>query len=100
MPSALAREARRVGIDITTTPEAWLLGASDQDQLMFATAQSRVMVTGDADFAGLHARVSIHCGIVYFPGGRRRPIGELVESLRLVHASYTDEEMVGRLEYL
>jgi len=38
-------------------------------------------------------------GIVYFPGGRRS-IGEMVESLRLIHAVYTAEEMVGRLEYL
>ena len=49
---------------------------------------------------GLHHRVETHNGIAYFPGGRRRSIGEIVEMLVLLHASYTAEEMVGRLEWL
>jgi hypothetical protein len=58
-----------------------------------------VVVTEDSDFANLHYRVETHCGIAYFPRGRRS-IGEIVEMLRLIHASYSAEEMVGRLEWL
>jgi hypothetical protein len=57
------------------------------------------MVTEDVDFVELHYASVEHSGIVIFLGPRW-PIGELVESLRLVHAAYTAEEMVGRLEYL
>jgi hypothetical protein len=53
----------------------------------------------DADFRDLHYQAQPHSGIVYFPGGRRS-IGELVESLVLVHGTYTAEEMVGRLEWM
>ena len=62
--------------------------------------QGRVIVTIDADYVELHRRSQDHCGIGFFPGGRRRSVGEMVESLRLIHAVYTAEEMVGRLEYL
>ena len=100
MPGALARELRRLGIDVETTPEAGLLGASDEAHLAHARRHGRVVVTDDADFAGLHYRhlTSGHSGIVFFPGGRR-PIGQMVELLRLVYETYTAEEMVGRLEY-
>lgn len=75
------------------------MGASDQSHLLHAQAHGRVVVTDDADYKTLHLQIPTHSGIVYFPGGRR-PIGELIESLRLIHATYTAEEMVGRLEYL
>lgn len=75
------------------------MGASDQSHLVHASANVRVTVTIDADYVDLHHNGHPHCGIVFFPGGRR-PIGEMVESLRVVHAVYTAEEMVGRLEYL
>lgn len=70
--------------------------ASDLEHLEHA----RVVVTLDADFAGLHHHVETHSGIAYFPVGRRRSIGEVVEMLVLLHATYTAEEMVGRLEWL
>jgi len=98
MPRAVARELRRRGIDVETTPEAGLLGAPDQAHLAHAQAQGRVVVTEDSDFADLHHRVQTHSGIVYFSGPRS--IGEMVELLTLVHATYTAEEMVGRLEWL
>jgi predicted nuclease of predicted toxin-antitoxin system len=97
--SALAQALRRHGIDVETTPEAGLIGASDEAHLLHAQAHTRVVVTDDADFKTLHLRIPSHSGIVYFPGGRRS-IGEQVEALRLIHAVFTAEEMVGRLEYL
>jgi predicted nuclease of predicted toxin-antitoxin system len=98
MPGVVARELRRLGIDAETTHEAGLLGASDRAHLAHARAHGRVVVTEDADYRDLHDQGEPHSGIVYFPGGHR-PIGELVESLRLVYESYSAEEMVGRLEY-
>lgn len=99
MSNAVAREVRRHGIDVERTAEAGLLGASDLAHLLHAQATRRVVVTEDSDFANLHAVVETHHGIVHFPRGQRS-IGEIVGSLIFVHASYTAEEMVGRLEWM
>jgi predicted nuclease of predicted toxin-antitoxin system len=99
MPGAVARALRGIGIDVETTPDAGLLGAPDHVHLSHAHADGRVVVTDDSDFAGLHNHNQTHSGIAYFPGGRRS-VGEIVEMLVLLHATYTAEEMVGRLEWL
>jgi predicted nuclease of predicted toxin-antitoxin system len=99
MPGAVARALRGFHIEVETTREAGLMGASDEAHLVHAAAHARVTVTIDADYVDLHYAGQAHCGIVFFPRGRR-PVGEMVESLRLVHAVFTAEEMVGRLEYL
>ena len=51
---AIAEALRRRGIDVTTTPEARLLGATDEEQLAFAISQERVIFTQDDDFLALH----------------------------------------------
>ena len=99
MSHAAARELRRRGIDVETTIDAGLLSATDDVQLSYAHAHGRVMVTSDVDFRRLHNAHHPHSGIAYFPGGRRS-VGEIVEMLVLLHACYTSEEMVGRLEWL
>jgi predicted nuclease of predicted toxin-antitoxin system len=99
MSNAVARALRRLGIDVETTAEAGLIAASDRAHLTHARANGRVTVTLDEDFAQLHYEVQLHSGIVYFPHGRQS-IGEIVESLLLVHAAFSAEEMVGRLEWM
>jgi predicted nuclease of predicted toxin-antitoxin system len=47
---------KRRGIDVTTTPEARLLGAIDEEQLAFAISQGRVIFTQDDDFLAIHQR--------------------------------------------
>jgi predicted nuclease of predicted toxin-antitoxin system len=49
IPAAVAEGLRRRSIDVTTTAEAGLLGATDEAQLAFARDQGRVIVTQDAD---------------------------------------------------
>ena len=100
MSNDVARELRRWNINVETTVDAGLQHAPDSVNLVHAHNRGRVVVTMDADFAELHTVTQEHSGIVYFPGKRRRSIGEIVESLRLIHSAFTAEEMVGRLEYL
>ena len=99
MSNDVARALRRVGIDVETTLDAGLIGAPDPVHLIHAHAHGRVVVTEDADYTGLHRAGHVHSGIAYFPGGRRS-VGEIVEMLVLLHATYTAEEMIGRLEWL
>src|SRR5271166_3170551 len=49
----VAEGLRRYGIDVTTTPEANLRGASDDEQLRFAVSQGRAFFTQDKDFLRL-----------------------------------------------
>src|SRR5438552_4830896 len=49
-PTALAAGLRRRGVDVTTTPEAGLLHASDEEHLAFAQREVRVLFTQDEDF--------------------------------------------------
>lgn len=41
---------RQRGVDVVTTPESGMLGASDEEHLRRASAEGRVMVTQDDDF--------------------------------------------------
>jgi Domain of unknown function (DUF5615) len=96
---SVARELRRLGIDVETTVEARLIGAPDHVHLAHAHAEGRVIVTEDVDYRRLHDAGQAHSGIAYFPSGRPS-IGEIVEMLTLLNDVYDPEEMLGRLEYI
>jgi predicted nuclease of predicted toxin-antitoxin system len=95
----IAAGLRLHGIDLTTTTEAGLLRASDEDQLRFATSQGRVIVTHDADFLRLHAAGARHAGIVYCPP-QTRSLGEQIRLLVQIWELLDAAEMLGRVEYL
>lgn len=50
---AIASGLRRRGIDVTTSGEAGLIGASDNEQLQYARREGRVIVSQDTDFKTL-----------------------------------------------
>jgi predicted nuclease of predicted toxin-antitoxin system len=97
--AALAAALRLRNIDVTTTNDARLAGASDHAQLSFAEAAGRVIVTQDDDFLRLHAAVVGHAGIV-FCLTEHRNIGKLVRGLTLIHDVLLPEEMHSRVEYI
>ena len=74
---AVASALRRRGIDVTTAVDATLIGADDVDQLRFAIAQQRVVVTHDDDFTRIHAEGIEHAGICYCHKDKHS-IGELM----------------------
>lgn len=47
---AVAHGLRQYGIDVTTTPEVGLVGATDKEQIAFAIATGQVLFTQDKDF--------------------------------------------------
>jgi predicted nuclease of predicted toxin-antitoxin system len=99
MPSTIARELRRQGVDVVTTGEAGLLGTPDTAQLAHAHATGRVMVTQDKDFLRLNDEGVNHSGIAYSRHGTRT-IGQLVAALIRIHRSLDAERMVDWVEYL
>jgi predicted nuclease of predicted toxin-antitoxin system len=99
MHEAVALGLRLRSIDVTTTAEARLLGASDEEQLRFAISQQRILVTRDHDFVALSATVEQHPGIVFARQGRR-VIGTTVLALARLHRTQTAEQMINRMEFL
>jgi predicted nuclease of predicted toxin-antitoxin system len=96
---AIARALRQRSIDVITTGEAGLLGASDVQHLARAHAEGRVLVTQDDDFLALHHEQQPHAGIVYCKQGSRS-IGQIVAGLILVYEVLEPHEMAGQVEYL
>jgi hypothetical protein len=96
---AVARGLALRGIDVTTSTEAGLRGATDDEQLAYASHAGRVLITHDRDFLSLVAININHAGIAYCPQGYRS-IGHIV--LRLTHLSRSNgpEDFHGRVEYL
>jgi predicted nuclease of predicted toxin-antitoxin system len=86
---AIAEGLRRRGVDVTTTPEAGLLNATDNGQLVYCQAHARVLFTQDRDFLRIHAAAIAHPGIVYCDKDTRS-IGEILEPA----------DMVNRVEFL
>ena len=99
MPPPVADGLRLHGIDVLTTQDAGRCGESDPDQLAFATAQNRVMVTFDSDYLALHAAGTPHAGIGWCPA-LKYSIGQLIAALVLVHGAMTPDELVNNVEYL
>ena len=96
---AIAKGLRRRGIDATTTPEAGLLGATDQEQAACALPLGRVIFTRDRDFLRIHAAGPPHAGIAYCEQDTRS-IGEIIDALVLLREIYEPSEMVGRVEFI
>ena len=96
---AVAEGLRQRGVDVTTTVEAGLAGASDDSQLAFAAADGRVFVTRDRHFLVLHSEGVAHAGIAFWHS-KRRNVGQLVLDLVLLWRAASGEEMHGRVEYL
>ena len=81
--------ARR-GVDVLTVQEAERRGFEDTEQLQFATANNRVIVTFDRDFLVLSDQGLEHAGIVFCVASKYS-IGQMIQSLLLVHAVLSPE---------
>lgn len=89
---------RRRDIDVMTTSEASMRGATDEQQLLYAGEQQRVLVTKDDDFLRLHAEDIQHHGIVFIP--TQIKIGTIVQGLVLISRVLDTDEMRNHVEFL
>ena len=99
VPGAVAVGLRHRGVDVLTAQEADRCGLPDSDQLEFATAEDRVVVTFDTDYLELHRTRVAHAGIVWSPA-TKHAIGPLIQLLLLVHALLDRDAMRNHAEYL
>jgi predicted nuclease of predicted toxin-antitoxin system len=96
---AIAAGLRLHGVDVTTTPEAHLLGAADEEHLAYGMTTGRVVFTQDHDFLRLHATHLEHQGIA-FCRQRSRSVGHIIASLLLIWEIYAPEELANRVEFI
>jgi hypothetical protein len=99
VPHAVAHGLRRRKIDVTTTTDAGLLHAADEEHLAFALRESRVIFTNDTDFLRLAASGVGHAGLVYCPPAKSS-IGDIIRYLSLMDACLSPEDMANQIEYL
>src|SRR5262245_30194267 len=98
-PHAIAEGLRRRGIEVTTTPEADLISASDEEQTAYALSERRVIFTLDRDFLRINAQGIPHAGIVYCRQGKRG-IGGIIQGLIEIWEIMEPDEMQNWLVYL
>src|SRR5262245_56244973 len=67
----IAAGMRLFGMGVTTTPEAGLLFASDEEQLDYIARERRAIFTQDTDFLRLHTAGQSHPGVAIYPAGTR-----------------------------
>src|SRR5436309_9489373 len=84
---AIADGLRRRGVDVTTSQEAGLLEAEDEEQAAHGLAENRVVFTHDADFLRIPAAGVPHAGIVY-RAKDTLGLGEIIKRLVLIWEIY------------
>ncbi len=84
---------------MTTTVEAGLLRAADEDQVAYCVVNHRVIFTQDKDFPRINAMGIPHAGIAY-SRQRTRTIGQIIEALVLMWELLEPNEMENRIEFL
>ncbi len=96
---AIAAGLRLHKVDVTTTPDAGLLHARDEEHIAHALQTSRVIYTQDEDFLRLNAAGVEHRGIA-FSAQQTRSVGQIIAGLLLIWEVYEPEDMVNRVEFI
>ena len=95
---AVIRGLRRLGADVLSTPEADMLGETDDRHLELANRLGRVLITHDPDFLRLDSQGFPHSGIVIAPEGTS--ISRMIAGLTLIYEIMEPDDMIGRVEYI
>lgn len=101
---ALILALRNSGIDVLTTSEANRVSYLDEEQLIWATEQGRVIYSFNRrDFSSLHSQFLAedrnHAGII-LAQQQRYSVGEQMRVIMNLMATKSAEEMINNLEYL
>jgi hypothetical protein len=98
---ALERALQERGHDVTRTPTAWMpFDASDEEQLLGATAQGRIIFTFNIrDFQVLAQRFQQHAGIV-LAVQTGWTLSQLIHALDRLLSETEAETWVGQVRWL
>jgi hypothetical protein len=104
MEKALVLALRLRDVDVITVGEVGKEGESDEEQLIWASEQGRVLYSSNiGDFYGLHTdfltQGRTHSGILLVPQ-QRYSVGEKLRGIMSLIATKSAESMVNNLEFL
>jgi predicted nuclease of predicted toxin-antitoxin system len=81
-----------------STPDAGMLGATDERHLALARSLGRILFTQDDDFLRLNSQGIPHTGIVYTH--QSSSISRVINGLMKIHETKGPEDMIGRVEFI
>jgi uncharacterized protein with PIN domain len=96
---AIAGALRRQGADVTTTSDANLGGATDEEHIAFALPEARVIVTRDDDYLRLAASGVEHAGVAFW-SPKKRSVGDAIRGLLLIWEELEPVDMHNHVEFL
>jgi hypothetical protein len=101
---SLVRALRARGMDVRTALDDRMIGRSDEEQLHWAAANGRVLVSFNVgDFYRLHtaglSKGEQHAGIVLVQQ-RRRGVGSYLQGFLRLAAARSAEEMLNQVVFL
>lgn len=99
IPAAVSHGLTRHGVDVLAAQDAGRCGMPDIDQLAFATANRRVLVSFDPDYLALHLAGTAHAGIAWCPA-QKHGVGQLIQAQLLIHGVLDRDSMQNHVEYL
>jgi hypothetical protein len=102
--ASLVKALRNADLDVMTVTDAQRLGLSDEEQLIWAMSQRRVLYSYNVgDFCQLHSTFIVdkrsHAGIILAPQ-RQYSIGQQQRGLLKLAASLSVDEVVNQLLFL
>ena len=105
VPKSAAKALRKLGADVLTVVQSQRVSFPDDEQLRFATAERRVVVTHDEDYTDLATDFQIRgeefAGVAYcHPDKYKGNVGRLIFVLELIFTAATADEFQNHLEYL
>lgn len=104
MDRDLVRALRARGVDVNTAQEIGMMGRSDEDHLLFATGEGRVLYSFNrGDFYRLHTQLIAedrsHAGIV-LARQQHYSVGEQMRRLLRIMALRSAADMRNQVEFL
>jgi hypothetical protein len=103
IPLAVIRALQRDGHDVVRARECFPAGTADEVHFDRAIADDRVVMTQDADFLALSARVLAggrrHAGVIYWPQAAYS-IGQVIRRLKQYLESSSEESRRNSVKFL
>lgn len=98
LDTAVAESLRHAGVDAVSIQDVGIRSWSDEQILVYAKDNGRVVVTADEDFLILNAENMEHAGIAFLT--KRLSVGALKEEIEKVSILFEPEHLKNRVIFI
>jgi predicted nuclease of predicted toxin-antitoxin system len=100
LTTKIALALRKRGRDCTTSRDAGLISATDEQQWEYAAGEQRIIITADQDFLRMAAIDMDHPGSIFWTKRASRPFGQLVKAIDEMCYEKTADELRGTVTFI